>query len=317
MLSERQLKMRRTGIGGSDVAGVLGESPWVTPMDVWADKVAGITRAPTPAMQMGSYVEDGVAQWYAAEMGVKLRRTNCTRRHGSKAKRWMLFTPDRLHMEVPRRKPVLLEIKLVGPKTQDHWNQADPVGVPGYYALQCQWGLEVMDLDEVRVAALFLGSRELKIFAMERNQRLIDLTVDIAGDFWHRHVKTHTPPMFDDSEGARAYLHALYPRNERDMQPAPAEAEALAREYVAASVAVKDAEARKTTAKHGLCSLIGNADGVTAGWGRATWKLDRTGRVDWKGLATSLEPTPEQIEAFRSPPDRKFGCKVIGAETDE
>ena len=33
------LKGRRTGIGGSDVAAVLGLNPWKTPLDVWNDKL--------------------------------------------------------------------------------------------------------------------------------------------------------------------------------------------------------------------------------------------------------------------------------------
>lgn len=33
------LESRRTGIGGSDVAAVLGLNPWKTPLDVWNDKL--------------------------------------------------------------------------------------------------------------------------------------------------------------------------------------------------------------------------------------------------------------------------------------
>ena len=32
------LNWRRTGLGGSDIAAVLGLSKWRTPWDVWADK---------------------------------------------------------------------------------------------------------------------------------------------------------------------------------------------------------------------------------------------------------------------------------------
>jgi predicted phage-related endonuclease len=34
------LEWRRGGIGGSDVAAILGVSPWRTEFDVWASKVA-------------------------------------------------------------------------------------------------------------------------------------------------------------------------------------------------------------------------------------------------------------------------------------
>lgn len=34
------LKTRQTGIGGSDVAAILGLSKWKTPLDVYNDKIA-------------------------------------------------------------------------------------------------------------------------------------------------------------------------------------------------------------------------------------------------------------------------------------
>ena len=34
------LKTRQTGIGGSDVAAILGHSKWKTPLDVYIDKIA-------------------------------------------------------------------------------------------------------------------------------------------------------------------------------------------------------------------------------------------------------------------------------------
>lgn len=34
------LEWRRNGIGATDVAGILGVSPWASPWSVWADKCA-------------------------------------------------------------------------------------------------------------------------------------------------------------------------------------------------------------------------------------------------------------------------------------
>ena len=41
MTREEWLSARRTGIGGSDIAAILGLSPWRTPLDVYRDKVDG------------------------------------------------------------------------------------------------------------------------------------------------------------------------------------------------------------------------------------------------------------------------------------
>jgi len=34
---EQWLALRKKGIGGSDAAGVMGMSPWSSPLSVWAD----------------------------------------------------------------------------------------------------------------------------------------------------------------------------------------------------------------------------------------------------------------------------------------
>ena len=40
---EEWLARRRSGIGGSDVAAVLGLSPWKSPRQVWLDKTTDAT----------------------------------------------------------------------------------------------------------------------------------------------------------------------------------------------------------------------------------------------------------------------------------
>ena len=37
---EEWLKARKLGLGGSDMAAVLGLSPWRSPIDVWLDKTS-------------------------------------------------------------------------------------------------------------------------------------------------------------------------------------------------------------------------------------------------------------------------------------
>ena len=56
------LDVRKTGIGGSDVAAVLGISPWKSPLDVFLDKTG--KSAPEPendAMYWGTRLETLVA----------------------------------------------------------------------------------------------------------------------------------------------------------------------------------------------------------------------------------------------------------------
>ena len=60
------LELRSHGIGGSDVAAIMGLSPWRTPYQVWADKVLGIREdiSGKPAVEWGTILEPVVGEHY-------------------------------------------------------------------------------------------------------------------------------------------------------------------------------------------------------------------------------------------------------------
>jgi phage-type endonuclease len=63
---EQWLKARQTGIGGSDVAPILGISKWTTPLDVYNEKVADTpTEKDSDPMEWGRRLEPVIRQAYA------------------------------------------------------------------------------------------------------------------------------------------------------------------------------------------------------------------------------------------------------------
>lgn len=77
---ENWLRERKKGIGGSDVAAVLGLSPWRTPLDVFNDKTAETVdeKPQSEAAHFGSILEDVVADEFARRTGLKVVRFNET-----------------------------------------------------------------------------------------------------------------------------------------------------------------------------------------------------------------------------------------------
>src|SRR5690606_22255314 len=66
------LKRRRDGLGGSDVAKVLGISGFGSPWSVYVEKIGAVepdSLEPTDQQVRGRYLEDGVLAWYADETG--------------------------------------------------------------------------------------------------------------------------------------------------------------------------------------------------------------------------------------------------------
>ena len=66
-------KARRKGLGGSDIAAILGISKWRTPMDVWVEKMGLVEPSEESyAMMRGRILEDAIAQWYGEFTGFDL-----------------------------------------------------------------------------------------------------------------------------------------------------------------------------------------------------------------------------------------------------
>ena len=77
---ENWLRERKKGIGGSDVAAVLGLNPWRTPLDVFNEKTAETVddKPQSEAAHFGTILEDVVADEFARRTGFKVARFNKT-----------------------------------------------------------------------------------------------------------------------------------------------------------------------------------------------------------------------------------------------
>ena len=74
---EEWLRLRKTGIGGSDAGAICGLNPYSSPMKVYLDKTEeDITDFDNESMRQGRDLEDYVARRFMEETGLKVRRSN-------------------------------------------------------------------------------------------------------------------------------------------------------------------------------------------------------------------------------------------------
>jgi len=77
---DRWLAERRKGIGGSDMAALMGEPKYNTEYDVWLAKTGrGAEVEQTLQMELGSRWEDAVAEKFAEDAGLEIRRRGLMR----------------------------------------------------------------------------------------------------------------------------------------------------------------------------------------------------------------------------------------------
>lgn len=201
------VQVRRSGIGGSDIAKIVGQSRWGGPMDVYLEKIgASAPLVETERMRWGNLLEDAVAREYAHKRkGYKVRKSNLTLRVPSAG--WRMAHIDR-SVIVPAGEPTRgLECKTADRFASADFGEEGTDQVPPDYALQCHWylgvtGRAVWDL------AVLIGGNHHRIYTIERDQELIDMLWLAADEFWNDHVVQRVPPPIDGTEASRRFLEA-------------------------------------------------------------------------------------------------------------
>lgn len=192
------------GIGGSEIAAIMGISPFATPLDVWRSKVLHENVTETPAMAVGKRFEPHIIAAYRAQLP-----------EGSR-----IWTPERTLNGIFRVSPdALAEVdgwqRLVEAKSTimgDEWGDEGTDGVPLYYAMQGNWymdhlGLEECDFPVIKwphrtalrdvlglTPAEIVAEVGIQVLSTRYSPTLAKTMREKATEFWEKHVLTETPP---------------------------------------------------------------------------------------------------------------------------
>lgn len=138
---EEWLEIRKTGIGSSEVATIVGLNPWETPYQLWRRKVGLDEPKPeNAAMRNGHHLEDAVSKMWMDATGreiIKRSATDWIIRDNDRP--FLQVSPDRTYWLGESRSPDakgILEIKTTRMKV-------DPEDIPKYWFAQLQYQLGV------------------------------------------------------------------------------------------------------------------------------------------------------------------------------
>ena len=183
------LKARQSGLGGSDIATLLGINPFSTKLELYLQKRGEIEPTPDNSRtKAGRVMEQVIASMVAEREGVKLRKVNRTLRHPKHD--FLIAHIDRDFVGIAKG----LEIKNVSPRMGYLWGKdGQPDAIAEYYVPQPHHYMLVLDYPAFDVAAYF-GGDDLRIYPMERDPEMDEIIIDTAHDFWHKHVLAGVPP---------------------------------------------------------------------------------------------------------------------------
>lgn len=322
MNRQQWLEARRQGIGGSDIAAVLGLSPWRTALDVWRDKVEPQPEPQKLAepMYWGQVLEDVVAREYVSRTSRRIQRINSLLR--APGRDWAIASIDRAVIEPGRRAHVradgtlagaqgILECKTAHAATLTDWGRdEDPDGIPVHHAAQGMWYLGVTGLPWCDFAVLIGGQRFL-LRRLERDEETIRAMFERAEEFWRKHVLERIPP---EPQNSRDVL-SLFPQDNGEKLEAD---EQLLEAYNAARAAkarMAEAEAEFEAAAERIKVALGGRSALTLnGIPIVTWKAARpTRKTDWQAVCREAGVPQEIVDrhTVEQPGSRRFLLKEV------
>ena len=195
------LKIRKTGLGGSDAGAVCGLNPYVSPMAVYRDKVSDETdMGDNEAMRQGRDLEEYVAQRFTEETGLKVRRSN--KMYRSTEYPWMIADVDRMVAGGGAG----LECQTVSVYKKDQWADG---GIPVYYLLQCYHYMIVTGCRTWYLAAVILG-QDFQYRRIEYEEETAQNLIALEAEFWNNHVLPRHMPDPDGSKSCDAVLEEYF-----------------------------------------------------------------------------------------------------------
>jgi putative phage-type endonuclease len=287
---EQWMAARRTGIGASEIAAVAGLSIHRGPWDVWAAKMEGREFESTDDMRWGTFIEQRIIDWWAAETGRTVGNGGLFRHP---VHRWLLATPDAIVLEPPAEvDPVLgrypaglVPTEVVDAKNAGFYRGGDwdEDGAPIEYIVQSTQQMLAVGVGRGQLVAS-IGGKPPVSRGLVLDDDLAGSLIAFGEEFW-QHVQDGTPPPVDGSRSARRWLAAKYPDADPDSTKAldDEHVEAL-RQQVAIDYQIGQLKRMSDEIENRIQQHLGSAaEGTYDGKTYVTWK-----KVNRKGY--TVEP---------------------------
>jgi predicted phage-related endonuclease len=284
------------GIGGSDIAAIVGLSSYKTPFDVYARITTGDTSKAGTRARLGNLAEPEILKDYCERNSFPLTAFE---------RNVEISLPGKPHfrgeLDALFRDNHGVECKLVGFRQADRWGMDGSDNIPDEYLCQVAWYAMLADLPHINIAAWFDGGGDYREFRYDRSPELEGSLAEKADKFWTDHVLAGVPPV---PTGAKVEsIQAVYPTANTNLRQATATEADLLAEGFAAYESAKNAEDELKDVKGRLQGCIGKDEGIYSTLGKVTWKNVKVSpKTDWEALAKSLNPPDELIKEYTSQP---------------
>lgn len=225
------LAERRKGITASEIAAILGISPFQSPFNLYWQKRGDIPEDfDNERLSLGRHLEPWIAERFAVAHPQFAMQAPAGL-WGSVERPWQLATPDGLLFDgtcscgasgdvvcsclVDVEPEAVWEGKTSA--TYEDWGEDGSDEIPAYIRAQALWQLDVMGVKTAYVSCLFLATQAIRTYVIEYDPVDVELMRKRALEFL-AHLEAGDPPPIDSHDATTAALKALYPKVEDEVE---------------------------------------------------------------------------------------------------
>jgi putative phage-type endonuclease len=265
-ITATQVEHRKKHLGSSDMAAVLGLSPFLSAYDVWLEKTGKLVdreatgqAAGASPIAAGNYLEDGVLAFAEKTWG-KITRNQFRSLKADGIP--LAASVDGILTE----SGIPVEAKtagVIGP-TRGTWGDEDTDQVPDHVLIQVHVHMLCTEQPVCYVPTL-VGGRGFLRFVVQRNDAVADVITNAAIEFWQKHVLADIPP-------ANSTPHIdVVKRMRREPNKTVAIETRVVETWLAAKDAASAADKVKKEAEAVLLAALGDAEGGISTLGTLTY----------------------------------------------
>jgi putative phage-type endonuclease len=266
-ITTEQRLARRQYIGSSDIAAILGLSPWRSAADVYISKTQELDDKTNDAMDAGNRLESVVLDWAQQQIGQPFER-DVMRVYDPMAANFDGISPG----DLPE--PFVVESKTTGitgiADAAYDLQFDDDTGLPDHVIVQATHQLFVAG-PEYRIAwvPVLIGGYGFKLYRLARNDGLVDAIVEAAQTFMAHHVRLGIPPA-----NSKPSLEILKRIRRVPSKTVPVADEIVDR-WIVMRAARLQAEKDEAEAQAEVLAAMGDAEAATFGKGTITYLLSQ------------------------------------------
>ena len=257
------LKIRNTGIGGSDAGAIMGLNPYKSPYNLWLEKTGQAEPedlSDNEAVYWGTVNEPNVARRFTEVTGKKLYRRGTLQ---SDDHPFMLANVDRMVIG----EHAGLECKTANAFAGRDWKDDE---IPASYYCQCLHYMAVTNTPMWYIAVL-VGGNHFVWKPIERNDDDIAALVEAESEFW-RKVQEKEMPDIDWSASTTEALKKRYSAGGGEAINLPDEAAEIFHSLDELNKTEKVLKEGIQLQKNKLMAMLGDSEIGTIGDRKVTWK---------------------------------------------